>query len=78
MYLGLGHAGISVQLTMVSVGLAVTAAHPVLSHITLLRSKRQHKLMRNSLHEQIPVSPAGPRDSSSVVTLAEAGSPLST
>lgn len=67
MYLGLGHAGVSVQLTVISVGLAVTATHPVLSHITLLQSKRQHKLVRNSLHEQISVSPAGPRGRSSTL-----------
>lgn len=46
-YLGLGDAGVSVQLTVISVGSAVTATHPVLSHIALLQRKRRVNTSRS-------------------------------
>lgn len=41
MYLGLGDAGVSVQLAVVSVGSAVTATHPALCRVTPLQRKRR-------------------------------------
>lgn len=40
-YLGLRDAGVPVQLTVVSVGPAIAATHPVLCNITLLQRKRR-------------------------------------
>lgn len=40
-YLGLGDAGVPVQLTVVPVGPAIAATHPVLCDITLLQRKRR-------------------------------------
>lgn len=44
-YLGLRDAGVPVQLTVVSVGPAIAATHPVLCNITLLQ--RQRRLITN-------------------------------
>lgn len=40
-YLGLRDAGVPVQLTVVSVGPAIAATHPVLCNIALLQRKRR-------------------------------------
>lgn len=54
MYLGLSDAGVSVQLTVVYIGSAVTATHPVLCHVTPLQRKEGiiRGFPKNGLHNK--------------------------